>query len=111
MLLRFSQLLIAQMVHTLVCNSNHSLEQRLCRWLLLTLDRMQSNQMPVKQEVIETVMGARSEQVSETLRMFDTLGAIQRSAERLTVSDRRKLELAACECYSAVRSETEPLPH
>ncbi len=106
-LLRFTQLLIAQMAQTLVCNSNHSLEQRLCRWLLLTLDRMQSNQLPVKQEVIETVMGARSEQVSEILRIFDTLGAIQRGPERLTVSDRRKLELAACGCYSAVRGEAE----
>jgi CRP-like cAMP-binding protein len=109
LLLRYTQVLIAQMAQTVVCNSNHPLEQRLCRWLLLTLDRVQSTQLPVKQEVIEKVMGAPRERVDETLQAFDSLGVIQRSSERLTVSDRRKLELAACECYSAVRSEAEPL--
>ncbi len=108
-LLRYTQVLIAQMAQTVVCNSNHSLEQRLCRWLLLTLDRMQSTQLPVKQEVIERVMGAPRERVHETLQAFNALGVIQRSPERLTVPDRHKLELAACECYSAVRSEAEPL--
>jgi CRP-like cAMP-binding protein len=109
LLLRYTQVLIAQMAQTVVCNSNHSLEQRLCRWMLLTLDRVQSTQLPVKQEVIEKVMGAPRERVDETLQAFDSLGVIQRSPERLTVSDRRKLELAACECYCAVRSEAEPL--
>lgn len=107
--LRYTQVLIAQMAQTVVCNANHSLEQRLCRWLLLTLDRVQSTHLPVKQEVIERVMGAPRGRINETLRAFDALGVIERSPERLTVSDRRKLELAACECYSAVRSEAEPL--
>lgn len=109
LVLRYTQVLIAQMARTVVCNSNHSLEQRLCRWLLLTLDRVQSAQLPVKQEVIEKVMGVPRERVDETLQVFDSLGVIQRGPGRLTVSDRHKLELASCECYSAVRSESEPL--
>jgi hypothetical protein len=108
LVLRYTQVLIEQMSQTVVCNSNHSLEQRLCRWLLLTLDRVQSTQLPVKQEVIEKVMGAPPERVDETLQAFDSLGVIQRGPEHLTVSDRRKLELASCECYSAVCGEGEP---
>lgn len=107
LLLRYTQALVAQMAQTLACNLNHPLEQRLCRWLLLTLDRVPSNQLPLKQEVIEKVMGEPGERVGETLHAFDTLGVIQRGPESLTVPDRRRLELAACECYSIVRSESE----
>jgi hypothetical protein len=112
LLLRYTQSLIAQMTQTVACNLNHSLEQRLCRWLLSTLDRVPSNQLPIKQEVIEKVMGESHERVAETLQAFDALGVIQRSPERLTVPDRRKLELASCGCYSTVRSDiaAPPLP-
>jgi CRP-like cAMP-binding protein len=108
LLLRYTQALIAQMAQTVSCNLHHPLEQRLCRWLLLTLDRLSSNELPIQQEVIEKVMGESRDRVSETLDAFDALGVIQRGPERLTVPDRRRLELAACECYSIVRSENEP---
>ncbi len=108
-MLRYTQILIAQMAQTVVCNANHPLEQRLCRWLLLTLDRVPSAELPVKQEVIEKVMGAPRDRVDETLQAFNALGVIQQSPGRLTVPDRRKLELATCECYSVVRGEAEPL--
>lgn len=103
LLLRYAQALIAQMTQTLVCHLQHSLEQRLCRWLLLTLDRVPSNHLPIRQEVIEKVMGAPGQRVNETLHAFDSLGAIQRNPQQLTVRDRRKLELASCDCYSVVR--------
>ena len=108
LLLRYTQALLAQMTQTVECNLNHPLEQRLCRWLLLTLDRVHSNELPLKQDVIEKVMGEPRERVSETLHAFDALGVIQRGPERLTVPDRHRLELAACQCYSIVRSETDP---
>ncbi|MEP6885555.1 MAG: Crp/Fnr family transcriptional regulator [Gammaproteobacteria bacterium] len=108
LVLRYTQLLIAHMVQTVVCNANHSLEQRLCRWLLLTMDRLPSNQLSIEQEVIEKVMGATPERVNETLEAFHSLGVIRRNLGRLTVADRHKLELAACECYSVLRTKVEP---
>jgi CRP-like cAMP-binding protein len=113
MLLRYTQALIAQVTQTVACNLKHPLEQRLCRWLLLTLDRVTSNRLPIKQEVIEKVMGEPSERVSETLHAFDALGVIQQSDGQLIVPDRHKLERASCDCYSSVRSvigPTQPQP-
>jgi hypothetical protein len=108
MLLRYTQALISQMALTLACNLHHPLEQRLCRWLLLTLDRMASNHLPIPKEVIEKVMGEPGERVTETLHAFDTLGVIRQDREGLTVPDRRRLELASCNCYSTVRGELDP---
>jgi hypothetical protein len=108
MLLRYTQALIAQMTQTVACILEHPLEQRLCRWLLSTLDRVSSNRLPIQQEVIEKVMGEPREQISEILHAFDALGVIQRSDGQFVVPDRRRLERASCGCYSSVRSGIDP---
>jgi hypothetical protein len=105
LLLRYTQALLAQMAQTVVCHMNHPLEHRLCRWLLLTLDRIASNHLPIEVDLIEQVLGAPGERVNETLRALGALGVIQQSPEELIVRDRPALEQASCECYSAVRNE------
>jgi CRP-like cAMP-binding protein len=105
LLLRYTQALLAQMAQTVECHMNHPLEQRVCRWLLLTLDRTASNRLPIESDLIEQVLGAPGERVNETLQALGALGVIQQSPEELIVRDRPGLERASCDCYAAVRTE------
>ena len=109
LLLRYTQALLAQMAQTVVCHTNHSPDQRLCRWLLLTLDRVASDHLPIEADLIEQVLGVPAGRVNQTLQAFAALGAIQQSSTQLTVRDRSRLEQASCECYSMVRGEFDRL--
>jgi CRP-like cAMP-binding protein len=109
LLLRYAQALITQMAQTAVCNRHHSLEQQLCRWLLLCLDRLRSNEVPMTQELIASMLGVRRGGVTEAARKLQAAGVIHYRRGRITVLDRGKLEASACECYEVVRRETERL--
>jgi uncharacterized protein YuzE len=113
LLLRYRQALLAQMGQTLACRANHSLDQRLCRWLLLSLDRVGANQLPIQPEFIRTVLGVSGDEIRGSLQTLDSLGLLRQGPEHLLVPDRRRLEQASCECYSWVRDEFERLlpPH
>jgi CRP-like cAMP-binding protein len=113
LLLRYTQALITQMAQTVVCNRHHSLEQQLCRFLLLCLDRLSSNQLAITQEVIATMLGVRREGVTDAAGKLQKLGIIRYARGRITVLDRSKLEQMCCECYAVVKKETDrlqPLP-
>jgi len=107
--LRYTQALITQMSQTAVCNRHHSVEQQLCRWLLLSLDRLPGNELAMTQELIANMLGVRREGVTEAAGKLQEDGVIQYSRGRITVLDRPKLELRVCECYGVVRRETERL--
>ena len=109
MLLRYTQALITQMAQTAVCNRHHSVEQQLCRWLLLSLDRLASNELAATQELIANMLGVRREGVTEAAGRLQAAGVIRYSRGRITVLDRPKLEARVCECYDVVRRETERL--
>lgn len=112
LLLRYTRALLAQMAQTVVCHANHPLDQRLCRWLLLTLDRIASNRLPIEADLIEQVLGVPAECVKEALQALEALGLIQQGPGELMVRDRPGLERASCECYCAVRTEfARLLPH
>src|SRR5262249_40117271 len=104
-LLRFTQALIAQIGQTAVCNRHHSVEQQLCRWLLLSLDRLRSNQLDMTQEMIANMLGVRREGVTEAAGRLQQAGVIKYSRGHITVVDRAKLETLVCECYGIVRKE------
>jgi CRP-like cAMP-binding protein len=108
-LLRYTQALITQMSQTAVCNRHHSVDQQLCRWLLLSLDRLASNQLNMTQELIANMLGVRREGVTEAAGKLQKIGAIEYSRGKITVLNRSKLERCACECYAAVRKETDRL--
>jgi CRP-like cAMP-binding protein len=108
-LLRYTQSLITQMAQTAVCNRHHSLDQQLCRWLLLSLDRLPSNQLNMTQELIANMLGVRREGVTAAAGKLQTLGVIKYSRGRITVLDRPKLETLSCECYAVVKKETDRL--
>jgi CRP-like cAMP-binding protein len=112
-LLRCTQSLITQMAQTAVCNRHHSLDQQLCRWLLLSLDRLSSNQLNMTQELIANMLGVRREGVTAAAGKLQASGAIKYSRGRITVLDRQKLEACSCECYAVVKTETDRLhsPH
>jgi CRP-like cAMP-binding protein len=112
-LLRYTQSLITQMAQTAVCNRHHSLDQQLCRWLLLSLDRLSSNQLNMTQELIANMLGVRREGVTAAAGKLQACGAIKYSRGRITVLDRPKLETLSCECYAVVKTETDRLqsPH
>jgi CRP-like cAMP-binding protein len=112
-LLRYTQSLITQMAQTAVCNRHHSVHQQLCRWLLLSLDRLPSNKLVMTQELIANMLGVRREGVTEAAGKLQKLGVIRYSRGQITVLDRPKLEQLSCECYAAVRKETDRLlaPH
>ena len=112
-LLRYTQSLITQMAQTAVCNRHHSLDQQLCRWLLLSLDRLSSNQLDMTQELIANMLGVRREGVTLAARRLQERGVIRYSRGRIAVLDRSKLEECACECYAVVKRETDRLrsPH
>jgi CRP-like cAMP-binding protein len=108
-LLRYTQSLITQMAQTAVCNRHHALDQQLCRWLLLSLDRLNSNELKMTQELIASMLGVRREGVTEAAGRLQKLGVIRYSRGRIKVLDRPQLEKLSCECYAAVRAETDRL--
>jgi CRP-like cAMP-binding protein len=107
--LRYTQALITQMGQTAVCNRHHSVDQQLCRWLLLSLDRLTSNELVMTQELIANMLGVRREGVTEAAGKLDALGVIRYARGRITVLDRPKLEQLCCECYAVVKRETDRL--
>jgi CRP-like cAMP-binding protein len=108
-LLRYTQSLITQMAQTAVCNRHHALDQQLCRWLLLSLDRLDSNELRVTQELIASMIGVRREGVTEAAGRLQKLGVIRYSRGKITVLDRPRLEELSCECYAVVKAETDRL--
>jgi CRP-like cAMP-binding protein len=108
-LLRYTQALITQMTQTAVCNRHHLLEQQLCRWLLLSLDRLPSNELVMTQQLIANMLGVRREGVTEAARRLQADGLIDYSRGRISVLDRAGLEKRACECYAVVRHESDRL--
>jgi len=109
LLLRYTQALITQMAQTAVCNRHHSVEQQLCRWLLLSLDRLPSNELSMTQELIANMLGVRREGVTEAAGKLQAAGLIQYSRGKITVLDRPKLEARVCECYAVVKQESDRL--
>ena len=107
--LRFTQALIAQMVQTGACNRHHTLEQQLCRWLLLTLDRLPGNEVSMTQQLIGNMLGVRRAGVTEATGNLEKNGLIRYSGGRITVLNRAKLEKRACECYEVVKKEIKRL--
>jgi len=107
MLLRYTQALITQMAQTAVCNRHHSVDQQLCRWLLLSLDRLSSNELIMTQELIANMLGVRREGVTEAAGKLQKLGVIRYSRGHITVLDRLKLEELSCECYAVVKKESD----
>ena len=109
LMLRYTQALITQMAQTAVCNRHHSIDQQLCRWLLLSLDRLPSNQLTMTQELIANMLGVRREGVTEAAGKLQRQGVIEYSRGHITVLDRHKLEQLSCECYAVVKKETDRL--
>jgi len=109
LLLRYTQALITQMSQTAVCNRHHSLDQQLCRWLLLSLDRLAGNELVMTQELIANMLGVRREGVTEAALKLQRAGLISYARGRITVLDRAGLELRTCECYAVVQKEYERL--
>ncbi len=105
LLLRYTQALLTQMSQTAVCNRHHSLEQQLCRWLLLTLDRIGSNELTMTQELIAGMLGVRREGVTEAAGRLQSYGYISYRRGHITVLDRAGLEADVCECYQVVKTE------
>ena len=108
-LLRYTQSLITQMAQTAVCNRHHSVNQQLCRWLLLSLDRLRSNELKMTQELIANMLGVRREGVTAAAGELQKAGVIRYSRGKITVLDREKLEQLSCECYSVVKRESDRL--
>ncbi len=109
LLLRYTQALITQMAQTAVCNRHHSLDQQLCRWLLLSLDRLQGNELVMTQELIANMLGVRREGVTEGAQRLQKLGLIQYARGHIKVLDRPGLEARTCECYAVVKQEYDRL--
>jgi CRP-like cAMP-binding protein len=109
LLLRYTQALITQMAQTAVCNRHHSLDQQLCRWLLLSLDRLSSNQLVMTQELIANMLGVRREGVTEAAGRLQEAGHISYRRGQITVLDRERLEQRSCECYAVVKKEYDRL--
>ena len=109
LLLRYTQALITQMAQTAVCNRHHSLDQQLCRWLLLSLDRLKSSELVMTQELIANMLGVRREGVTEAALKLQAAGLIRYARGRITVLDRPGLEMRTCECYAVVKREYDRL--
>jgi len=109
LLLRYTQALLTQMAQTAVCNRHHSLDEQLCRWLLLSLDRLPSNELVMTQELIANMLGVRREGVTEAAGNLQRAGMIVYQRGRITILDRAALEARCCECYAVVRKEFERL--
>ena len=111
LLLRYTQSLITQMAQTAVYNRHHTLDQQLCRWLLLSLDRLSSSQLTMTQELIANMLGVRREGVTAAAGKLQKLGVISYHRGQITVLDRPKLESLCCECYAVVKKESDRLLH
>ena len=109
LLLRYTQALITQMAQTAVCNRHHSLDQQLCRWLLLSLDRLQGNDLVMTQELIANMLGVRREGVTEAALSLQKVGLIRYARGHISVLDRAGLEQRTCECYEVVKKEYDRL--
>jgi CRP-like cAMP-binding protein len=109
LLLRYTQALITQMAQTAVCNRHHSLDQQLCRWLLLSLDRLRANELAMTQELIANMLGVRRETVTEAALGLQQAGLISYARGHITVLDRAGLEKRTCECYEVVKLEYDRL--
>ena len=109
LLLRYTQALITQMAQTAVCNRHHSVEQQLCRWLLLSLDRLATDKLTMTQELIANMLGVRREGVTDAAGKLQREGLINYSRGRIKVLDRPKLEKRSCECYQVVKAEFDRL--
>jgi CRP-like cAMP-binding protein len=109
LLLRYTQALITQMAQTAVCNRHHSLDQQLCRWLLLSLDRLEGNELVMTQELIANMLGVRREGVTEAAANLQREGLIRYARGHISVLDRAGLEQRTCECYEVVRREYDRL--
>jgi len=101
--------LITQMAQTAVCNRHHTIDQQLCRWLLLSLDRLSGNEILATQELIANMLGVRREGVTEAAGKLQDLGVIEYRRGHITVLDRPRLETLSCECYGVVKHETKRL--
>jgi CRP-like cAMP-binding protein len=109
LLLRYTQALITQMAQTAVCNRHHSVEQQLCRWLLLSLDRLSTQSLNMTQELIANMLGVRREGVTEAAGSLQRAGLIRYSRGRIRVLSRNGLEQQVCECYAVVKREVDRL--
>lgn len=109
LMLRYTQTLITQTAQTAVCNRHHNIDQQLCRWLLLSLDRLKNNELVMTQELIANMLGVRREGVTEAAGKLQHAGIIEYHRGKITILDRRKLEKLSCECYSVVKRETDRL--
>jgi CRP-like cAMP-binding protein len=109
LLLRYTQALITQMAQTAVCNRHHTLDQQLCRWLLLSLDRLEGNELAMTQELIANMLGVRREGVTEAALKLQHAGLIRYARGHITVLDRAGLEKRTCECYAVVKKEYDRL--
>lgn len=108
-LLRHTQALITQMAQSAVCNRHHSIEKQLSRWMLVSLDRLQSGDLTMTHDFIACILGVRRESVSVAAARLQKLGAIRYSRGRIVVRDRSRLEQLSCECYGVVKRETDRL--
>jgi CRP-like cAMP-binding protein len=109
LMLRYTQALITQMAQTAVCNRHHSLDQQLCRWLLLSLDRLHGDDLVMTQELIANMLGVRREGVTAAALTLQKLGLIRYARGHITVLDRPGLEARVCECYAVVKTEYDRL--
>lgn len=109
LLLRYTQSLITQMAQTAVCNRHHTIDQQLCRWLLLSLDRLPGDHLAMTQELIANMLGVRREGVTNAAGKLERAGVIEYTRGNITVLDRQKLEHLCCECYAVVKKETDRL--
>ncbi len=109
LMLRYTQALITQIAQTAVCNRHHSIDQQLCRWLLLSMDRLSHNHLTMTQEFIASMLGVRREGVTQAALKLRELGAISYGRGSIRVLDRAKLEALSCECYEVVKKETDLL--
>ena len=109
LMLRYTQALITQMAQTAVCNRHHSIDQQLCRWILLSLDRLPTNQLSMTQELIANMLGVRREGVTQAAGKLQDQGVIEYKRGHIAVLDRPKLERLCCECYAVVKKETDRL--
>jgi CRP-like cAMP-binding protein len=109
LLLRYTQALLTQMAQTAVCNRHHSVEQQLCRWLLLSIDRVPTNELTMTQELIANMLGVRREGVTEAAGQLQDAGLIHYSRGHITIVNRPKLEKRVCECYAVVKKEFDRL--
>ena len=109
LMLRYTQSLITQMAQTAVCNRHHSIDQQLCRWLLLSLDRLDGPELTMTQELIANMLGVRREGVTEAAGKLQKLGVIEYNRGHIKVLDRHKIERLSCECYAVVKRESDRL--